>query len=250
MEDKEIKEVAVVSPKKELVLEGDPQKQLAFAKKAADALMSVVKPKKIGNKDYLEFGGWQILGRFFGATVGIEWTKKLVDEKNSFLGYEARAVVMQKGEPITWAEASCLTSERNWKNREEFAIKSMAQTRASAKALRNAFGWVAELAGLASTPAEEMANDYDNTPVHEEAKVISTGDDHGEVPAPVVSPEKKEKVGDPLHAQKKEIKELIDNKALVTLTKKEEYEEYVRKNTGLELHEGNYAAIIDRLKVL
>jgi hypothetical protein len=32
----------------------------------------------------------------------------------------------------------------------------MAQTRASSKALRQAFAWVAVLAGYAATPAEEM----------------------------------------------------------------------------------------------
>jgi hypothetical protein len=46
--------------------------------------------------------------------------------------------------------------EKRWKDADDYAIKSMAQTRAGAKALRNAFGWVAELAGYASTPLEEM----------------------------------------------------------------------------------------------
>lgn len=148
-------EVAITQPKRELVLEGDPEQQLAFAKKAADALMKVVKPAKINGKDYLQFGGWQTLGRFFGATVGVEWTKP-VEQNGKVVGYEARAIVYQRGEMISAAEAVCMRSERNWANRDEYAIKSMAQTRASAKALRNGFGWVAELAGLESTPAEEM----------------------------------------------------------------------------------------------
>lgn len=139
-----------------LVLEGDPEEQLAFATKAANALMKVVKPKKINNRDYLEFGAWQTLGRFFGSTVGVEWTKEIGPGE----GWEARAVVYRNGEVISAAEAMCLRSERNWKTRDDFALRSMAQTRASAKALRNAFGWVAELAGYASTPAEEM--DFDS----------------------------------------------------------------------------------------
>ena len=72
------------------------------------------------------------------------------------MGYEARAIVNHNGVVISSAEASCMKAERNWSNRDEFAIKSMAQTRAAAKALRNGFGWVAELAGYSSTPAEEM----------------------------------------------------------------------------------------------
>lgn len=147
--------VPVVQQKRELVLEGDPEQQLEFAKKAATALMRVVKPVKIANKDYLQFGGWQTLGRFFGATVGVEWSKR-IEENGKLLGYEARAVVHQHGEVISSAEAVCMKSERRWGSADEYAVKSMAQTRASAKALRNAFGWVAELAGLESTPAEEM----------------------------------------------------------------------------------------------
>lgn len=155
---------------KPLLLEGDPDAQIAYAKKAADALMKVVKPKNIGGKDYLMFGAWQTLGRFFGSTVGIEWTQPLLDSKQQLLGYEARAVVYQNGQIISSAEASCMKTEKRWATADEYAIKSMAQTRASAKALRNAFGWVAELAGFESTPAEEMPSDYDRSPVAPRAK--------------------------------------------------------------------------------
>ena len=86
------KEIAVVVPsvqaKPSLILEGDPEQQIAFAQKAATALMKVVKPVSIQGKPYLQFGGWQTLARFFGATVGIEWTQKLVDDKGKLVGYE------------------------------------------------------------------------------------------------------------------------------------------------------------------
>lgn len=172
---------AVIAQPKSLVLEGDPESQLAFAQKAANALMKVVKPLDIQGKSYLQFGGWQTLARFFGATVAVEWTQPLVDAKGYLLGYEARAIVYQNGGIISSAEASCMKTERRWGKAEEFAIKSMAQTRASAKALRNAFGWVAELAEdpatgkkLQSTPAEEMS--YDRTEVPDNARVSSTAD--------------------------------------------------------------------------
>lgn len=168
-----------VAPRQDLVLQGDPEKQIEFAQKAASALMKVVKPVEIQGKPYLQFGGWQTLARFFGATVAIEWTSKLIDDKDKLVGYEARAIVYQQGNIISSAEASCMTTEKRWKTAEEFAIKSMAQTRASAKALRNAFGWVAELAQdprtgqrLQSTPAEEMQ--YDRSEVPDNARVTST----------------------------------------------------------------------------
>ncbi len=62
---KVVPQAVAVVPKKELVLEGDPEQQLQFAQKAASTLMKWVaqKPKKvmINGEQYLEFGDWQIL---------------------------------------------------------------------------------------------------------------------------------------------------------------------------------------------
>jgi len=154
-------------PQRTLILEGDPEAQLDYAQKAAKALMKRVeaKPRKvtINGRQYLEYGDWQTLGRFFGATVGTDWSRP-IERNGAVAGYEARAIVHQHGAVISAAEASCFRAERNWSNRDEFALRSMAQTRASGKALRNAFGWVAELAGYASTPAEEMTSDEEDKP--------------------------------------------------------------------------------------
>ena len=54
------------------------------------------------------------------------------------------------------AEAECNSVEANWRNKPDFQIRSMAQTRAMAKALRSKYGFVAVLAGAEATPAEEM----------------------------------------------------------------------------------------------
>lgn len=142
-------------------LEGDPEKVIEFASKAAKALTKIVaqKPKKviIQGEQYLEFEDWQTIGRFYGATVGIEWTK-LIQKENIVIGYEARAIVYLHGQIISSAEAECLRDEFNWKNKPQFQLRSMAQTRAGAKALRNVFAWVAVLAGYKPCPAEEMIN--------------------------------------------------------------------------------------------
>lgn len=120
------------------------------------------KPKKviINGEQYLEFEDWQTIARFFNLTVGTDWTKRLDN------GYEARAVVYdQNGTVIGSAESSCLRDEPKWNTRKtkngdepvpEFQLRSMAQTRACAKALRNCLAWVAVLAGYKPTPAEEM----------------------------------------------------------------------------------------------
>ena len=238
-----IKESIVVAPpvRKELVLEGDPEQQLIFAKKAADALMNWVKQKPhkvmIRGEQYLEFGDWQILGRFYGATVGIEWTKGI--EK----GWEARAIVTRNGEQLSSAEAMCTRAEKNWKDRDEFMLKSMAQTRASAKALRQAFGWVAELAGMKSTPAEEMGSSYDQTPVAEDAIPTVSYDDHE---GPATEGTKIEAPTD-VTAQRKRIFTLLKERG-VDITNGKACREYVADTTQLSLVENNYTKIIKLLE--
>ena len=225
--------------RKEIVLEGDPDEQLAFAAKAARALMSVVsqkaKPVMIRGEQYIEFGDWQVLGRFYGATVAVEWTKSLIQMtgpgKDLVTGYEARAVVYRNGEIISAAEAMCLRDERNWKDRDEFMLKSMAQTRASAKALRNAFGWVAELAGYKSTPAEEMEGiQRDATPT--QTKIVPE--------APTVAVPSAEET----KAKIKELLKMLGHKPKTV----GEAGEIILQLTGLDFIEYNIPRIIEKLE--
>lgn len=222
--------IPVVPQKRELVLEGDPEAQLEFASKAAKALMTVVKQKKnpvmIQGKQYLEYGDWQVLARFYGSTVEIEWTHPIYKEEGSqvVIGYEARALVKRQGEMISSAEGMCMRDEKRWAKADEYAVRSMAQTRTAAKALRNAFGWVAELAGYSATPAEEMP--YDK-PKEGSMKPYS-------MPSSTT-------------AQKQTI--MTQLKALgLELVSRAEYEDAVKEQTGLELTEENYPAIIEKLR--
>lgn len=232
-------ETALVVKKHELVLEGDPEQQLEYAQKAATALMKVVgrkpKPVIINGKQYLEYGDWQTLARFFGSTAGIEWTKPIT-QGNQVYGYEARAVVYRQGIIISSAEASCLRSERNWANRDEFAIKSMAQTRAAAKALRNGFGWVAELAGYSATPAEEVDGIKEDKASRSGVVITAKSEN------PIVSS------GPSITHQKRKIWDLLNTAGEKAKTKKEA-QEAVSKITGLELVEDNYEEIINRLTI-
>jgi len=154
------------------IVDNDPDKILDFAHRAAKALTSVInsKPKQvvINNEQYLTFEDWQTIARFYGTTVGIEWTKSVSKDDHAF-GYEAKAVAYRDGITISSAEASCSREEFSWSEKPAFQIKSMAQTRAMAKCLRNIFAWVVVLAGYKPTPAEEMestvvpTNTYDSS---------------------------------------------------------------------------------------
>ena len=72
-------------------------------------------------------------------------------------GWEARVQALTlQGAVVGAADAQCLRSENNWKTRDDYALRSMAQTRAAAKALRMPLGFIMALAGYEATPAEEM----------------------------------------------------------------------------------------------
>src|SRR4051812_47200234 len=60
------------------------------------------------------------------------------------------------GDIISRGFALCSKEESKKASFDEYAVLSMAQTRAIGKAYRNVVGYVMKLAGYESTPAEEM----------------------------------------------------------------------------------------------
>lgn len=248
-----VEEKALVTqepPKQSLVLEGDPDQQMDFAIKAANALMRAVSQKKspvmIRGNQYLEYGDWQVLGRFYGATASVSWSKKLTNEEGKFIGYEARAEVLHNGIVISAAEAMCMRDERNWKDRDEFMLRSMAQTRAASKALRNAYGWVAELAGMKSTPAEEMADVIPSIQPYRVERVVQAEDDD-EQSEPVhqfMEPAEVEAINE---SRKDIIKDLL-GQLQVQPKSLSEARTAINELTGFLFFEENYLKIIEALK--
>jgi len=154
----------------------DPEKQVEFATRAARALTSIIskKAKKVimNGEQYLEFEDWQTIARFYNITVGVEWAKE-INREGKLAGFEAKANVYNaQGVVISSAEASCLKDEPNWSRKPEFQLKSMSQTRASAKALRNVLAWVVVLAGYKPTPAEEITDSIVKQPRAETIKSV------------------------------------------------------------------------------
>lgn len=143
-----------------------PEIVLEEARKAATALKQVIDSKKrkvvFNGETYLENEDWLTVARFYGVTSRISSTKYVEfgdpgDEFHS-RGYEAtaEAFLVQTGQIISTAESMCLSDEPNWRKKPLFQLKSMAQTRASSRVLRQVFGWVVVLAGYKPTSAEEM----------------------------------------------------------------------------------------------
>jgi len=121
--------------------------------------------KEIQGRKHVLVEGWTMLGSMLGVFPVCVWTRKLQDPE----GWEARVEARTRsGEVVGAAEAQCTRAEAMWgyepksrhgkplQPRDDFALRSMAQTRATAKALRLPLGFVVTLAGYAETPADEM----------------------------------------------------------------------------------------------
>lgn len=145
-----------------------PEIVLEEARAAATALKQVIdsKPKKVtfNGETYLENEDWLTVARFYGVTSRIRGTNfvEYGEGDNKVVGFEAiaEAYSVQNGDVISMAESMCLSDERNWSSKPLFQLRSMAQTRASSRVLRQVFGWVVVLAGYKATPAEEMVEKH------------------------------------------------------------------------------------------
>lgn len=153
------------------IISEEPKAIIEHGRRGAVMLKRLIEGRKdkvtIAGKTYLQFQDWQTIARFYGSTASIEWTKPLMKGEVVF-GWEAKAQVLNsRGLVLSNAESSCSRDEPTWKDRPDFQLRSMAQTRACAKALRNVYSWVAVLAGYEGTPAEEMT-DINPTPLPKE----------------------------------------------------------------------------------
>lgn len=170
--------MVLMPPDAPLAVTRAPEAVLEEARKAAAALKHVIdaKPKKVkfNGETYLEYEDWLTVARFYGVTARIREVKHVqFGEAQGFEAF-AEAVLVGTGQIVSAADAMCLNDEKNWNTRPVyewqngtrkkigdeavplFQLRSMAQTRACAKALRNVLAWVVVLAGYKATPAEEM----------------------------------------------------------------------------------------------
>lgn len=157
-------DIAVVGEVRyDLALARAPKQVLAEAQEAASALQSVIVNRKnavkFNGKHYLSFEDWQTCGRFYGVTAKVVSTEVVeIDGTKGFIA-RAEAINTQTGAVISAAESMCMNDEKNWEKKPLFQLRSMAQTRACAKSLRNVLAWVVVLAGYEPNVAEEMTGD-------------------------------------------------------------------------------------------
>lgn len=150
-----------------LIFAGSPDEFMSKAVGIAKTLARVVEEQKlfsmIGSgaraKKHVHVEGWTLLGSMLGVFPVCVWSRPIDG------GYEARVEARTLGgEVVGAAEAQCTRSEQRWARADDYAIRSMAQTRATSKALRQPLDFVMVLAGYSATPQEEMPEQKPDPP--------------------------------------------------------------------------------------
>ncbi len=112
--------------------------------------------QNIQGKEYVNVEGWQYAGSRLGILPVVEHVVNISTDDE--IKYQAKVNLLDlRSQQVVGAGfAICSSKEQGKKYYQEFAIASMAQTRAIGKAYRNILAWIIRAAGYEPTPAEEM----------------------------------------------------------------------------------------------
>lgn len=144
-----------IATKTEQVSLDSPSDVMDFATNLKELIVQNKLYTNIKGKNYVNVEGWQIAGAFTGALPMVEKVENLSEGRV----YKYRAEVSLRdrdNNQIGYGVAICTNQEAGKKNFDEYAVASMAQTRAVGKAYRMKLGWLLKVAGYETTPAEEM----------------------------------------------------------------------------------------------
>lgn len=110
----------------------------------------------IQGRDYVQVEGWQFAGAMLGIFAMADDAVRIESEGEIKYSCSAKLMNIKTNQIVGSGFAVCSNKEGKKKSFDEYAIASMAQTRAIGKAYRNMLAWVMRAAGYEPTPAEEM----------------------------------------------------------------------------------------------
>lgn len=165
-----------IATKQEQVELKSPNQILEFATSLKEMIVQNKLFTNIKGKNYVNVEGWQIAGAFTGTFPVVEKVEEL-PTRNDEYKYRAEVSIRDnEGKQVGYGVAICSNKESGKKNFDEYAVASMAQTRAVGKAYRMKIGWLLKVAGYETTPAEEMDAIQQAEIVKEEPKRPSVRD--------------------------------------------------------------------------
>lgn len=161
--------------KKDVVLRGEtmdlakPSDAFELAKTLKKIISQNGLATNIKGREYINVEGWQLAGAFTGIFPRIDKVEREATGTNE-IKYRAEATLyrIKDKEEIGFGVAFCSNREYSKRQFDEYAIASMAQTRAIGKAYRITLGWLIKLAGYEATPSEEMPSDQPHEAAAEE----------------------------------------------------------------------------------
>lgn len=163
-----------------------PTQVVSAATEVANALKGVLQRQgmlqRIQGREHVKVEGWQTTGAMLGLAARVDWSRPVLDpasgemiahdyevvEVNRKTSVERRfrvtghdweahvSIVKGDGTVIASGEAMCSRAESTWAQRDDYALRSMAQTRATSKAFKGVLGFIVTMAGYESTPSDEM----------------------------------------------------------------------------------------------
>ena len=145
-----------------------PREVADGAAEQAKTLMDIVDQQNlfvvVQGKKYLMVEAWETIGAFNNVGSDTEWLRefRIGDE---LVGWQAKVNLVdsrtgiQVGSGISVCGLDEFVAKGKHGVAQHNAVMSMAQTRATSKAYRAKYSWVAVLAGYQPTPAEEMPRD-------------------------------------------------------------------------------------------
>lgn len=140
---------------------------LAHTKKLVAEMMKFIDDNKlsvsIAGKKYLQVEAWQFAGSQLNLTAIVTDIEDVTPQTEGKLvpKYKATVEVIHNptGQLVSRGFALCSKAESKKSSFDEYAVASMAQTRAIGKAYRNILAWLVKMAGFEGTPAEEINRD-------------------------------------------------------------------------------------------
>jgi hypothetical protein len=142
--------------------QASPHQILTQATAIADTIAPLIRQrnlyKRIGNSEHVYIEAWTLAGTMLGVFAITLRTWEIGADEGYGATVQARTL---GGQIVGQTDAVVMRSEevggkRKWEDAPAFQLISMAQTRASSKALRMPLGFIMQLAGYDTTPAEEV----------------------------------------------------------------------------------------------
>lgn len=201
--------------------------------------------QNIQGKEYVNVEGWQYAGSRLGILPVVEHVVNISTDEE--IKYQAKVNLLDlRSQQVVGAGfAICSNREQGKKYYQEFAIASMAQTRAIGKAYRNILAWIIRAAGYEPTPVEEMdysGNDQAAKPAVPTEKKATMKSSSNTVEAEAPKEEQSASVRYASAKQKEEIIRLLNNP---TITRQEKTKMLLNIN---RFDEERAAQAIDKLK--